>query len=134
MTTPESPLGSVFSGSVWTTLSVPGFHNWPEAPASVKHLRERHRHLFKIKVELGVNHNERQVEFQLLQANLEGFILNEGMFDQGPLGVEFKDRSCESIAQALMGFLIDFYPSCYPYQVTVSEDGESGATLRVDQR
>lgn len=119
-----------FHGSVWTTLDVVGFHNWPEAPTEVSHLRARHRHLFKIRVAVSVDHPERAVEFQLLRANLSGFI--EQNFDLLQLGVEFGTRSCESIAQALIGFLIDFYPGGWPYEVTVSEDGESGATLRAE--
>lgn len=137
---PESPqVINTYTGTVWTTTIMAGFHNWPDAPESVRHLRDRHRHQFHIRVELGVNHAEREVEFQLLQSNLVGFLMQtfegtEAGTEYADLGTEFGDRSCESIAQAIMGFLIDFYPSSDPYEVTVSEDGESGATLRVDQR
>lgn len=126
----QPPATPIFTGSVWTTFETVGFHNWPDAPESVRHLRDRHRHLFHIRVEVGVNHAEREVEFQLLQSNVSGFILET--FKISDLGFEFEDRSCETIAQAIMGMLTDFYPSSYPYEVTVSEDGESGATLRVE--
>lgn len=139
--TPHRYTAPSVTGSVWTTFEVVGFHNWPDAFEEVDHLRSRHRHLFKIRLEVGVSHTERAIEFQALQHNAKGFFFETFAGSKLGLGImlahddfEFHDRSCETIAQALMGFLIDFYPSSDPYEVTVSEDGESGATLRVDQR
>jgi hypothetical protein len=133
---------SKLSSSVWTTLDVVGFHYWPDAPGEVEHLASRHRHLFKIRVGLSVSHADRAIEFQLLKRNTLAFIETE--FGRGnyedhfgsirPVVDEFEfgTKSCEMIAQAIIVFLIDFYPSSYPYEASVSEDGESGAMVRAE--
>lgn len=100
-------------------FTVAGFHCWPDAPMWRAYLRERHRHLFHFEVSLEVRHNERDVEFHDLLTLCQ---------DQYPATMEFGDRSCEAIAEELIGVLKFHYPD-RRMSVGVFEDGEVGAVV-----
>ena len=91
-----------------------GFHSWPEAPDVVSFLRNKHRHLFKIKVGIPVYHNDRQREFFIEQADLNAALDAYNMQDVG---------SCEMLAAHLLN-TIPHASWC-----EVWEDGENGARL-----
>ena len=107
---------------------IPGFHRWKDAPTRRGYLRERHRHLFHIEVELGVRHDDREVEYHDL--------LDWCRARLGQLGVsvgEFGDRSCEAIAETLGEMILEKWPD-RSLAVSVWEDGECGSTVRWETR
>ncbi len=107
---------------VWVKFTEERFHRWPEAPEDGQHghLRSDHRHLFHVEVAVEVTEANRQVSFESLRAKAQ-----DVFEDVVPLHSEL---SCESmallVAQALSLFT-DLDLTC----VTVSEDGESGASV-----
>ena len=105
---------------VFVTLRVAGFHCWPEAPQEVAYLASRHRHLFHVRVEWQVRHEERDVEFHIAQ----GWVRDAFRQRFGEEPVEFGARSCETIATWLHEALLR-----KPVAVEISEDGENGARL-----
>lgn len=116
--------------TVWATAELPGFHRWPGAPDHRAYLRDRHRHLFKLRVEVQVHHDERDIEFHDLSDAMRYWWstwtdgVHEGVAEWGP-------HSCEAIATELSEYLgaqgtLDHRE----WMIEVSEDGESGARLR----
>lgn len=106
--------------TVWTKVALPGFHRWPDAHESRAYLRDRHRHLFEITATCAVSHDERDVEFHDLQDVVRAW--------WGPGVRELGSASCETLARDLLIHLDDL--GLRPVRVDVSEDGESGATVR----
>jgi hypothetical protein len=104
---------------VWVTTRFAAFHRWSDAPQSVAFLREYHRHCFHVKMGVKVGHNDREVEFFTLQGQLGTYI-----------AVHFANKmftySCEDIAEQILRRFDAVY-------VTVSEDGENGATIFNDE-
>ena len=107
---------------IWITFALHGMHRYPDAPEEVAYLRNPHRHLFQFKVSVSVTHDDREVEFHMLQNWCKG------LYAQSILELDFK--SCEMIARDLLGKLVDKYGNQRAYQVEVSEDGECGAVLK----
>lgn len=89
-------------------------HRWPAAAGAVRFLRHPHRHVFHVRAEMAVSHDDRQVEFLGLQRRLEQTCLR--------LKAKALARtwSCEHYARA-----IGMQLGCT--RVEVSEDGENGA-------
>jgi len=92
-----------------------GFHQWLQAPRRREYLAYRHRHLFHVEVACHVDHDDREIEFHDLLDFAE-----QNIEIGGP-------RSCEHMARKLMEKLVAEYNR--PFEVTVSEDGECGATV-----
>lgn len=107
---------------IWVTHRFPAYHRWKEAPGEVKFLRNSHRHMFHVKLTIGVNHDDRDLEFFMLQKNLEMFCLAT-LKNQSDIG------SCEMIAERISLWARLEYPKRSFYQVEVSEDGENGAIV-----
>ncbi len=112
------------STEVYCTLQVEGLHNWPICPfEEVNYLCDPHRHVFHIKTNKKVTHDDRDVEFIMLKHQIESY-LYDTYFDEGLLLVNFKGMSCEMIAKKLIT----------KFNLTrceVSEDGENGAIVSV---
>lgn len=106
------------STRIFVRFTEPGWHRWPAAPDSRAYLRDSHRHLFHYEVSMLVTHDERDVEFHDLIDAARSYV------HLGDLGA----RSCETIARDLLGDLHGEYPDRHVI-VTVSEDGECGATV-----
>ena len=107
---------SQYHRSVFWTLQFPAVHCWPEAGFPVEFLRNPHRHLFKIQCRATVQHNDRDIEFLTQKELMQKFC------DEQWANRDIGRTSCEDIAQILLeAFDVD--------SVTVSEDGENGATL-----
>ena len=102
---------------VFCTLEFEGFHSWPEAPEEVGFLRHPHRHMFQVRAEVEVTHDDRDVEFILLKRRIEQKIQKK--LEEG---AEVSTWSCEMWAKWI---LREF--DCY--RVEVSEDGENGAVV-----
>jgi hypothetical protein len=95
-----------------------GWHHYPNAgqiDPRIAFLELNHRHIFKVTVEISVNHLDRELEFFLVKWNLQQFITESQM----------NHKSCEMIATDILNHLISTYGDDRYYLVTVSEDGES---------
>lgn len=101
---------------VYATTSFEGFHKWPDAPDEVAFLRELHRHRFHVRVEVKVQHDDRQVEFILLQREVDRVI----RFLQAT-----KDVSCWSCER----WARELFAELPLWRCEVSEDGENGAIV-----
>lgn len=113
------------TGSVWATISFAGFHRWPEAVNHRAYLRNLHRHIFEVRGEVSVDHTERQVEFHDLKDALQAAIQRNF-----PNSVATETMSCETMAHIILEYLMGRWSQLDWYEVTVSEDGENGATVR----
>lgn len=114
------------STTVWCKCNFVGFHFWEKAPDEVSYLRSTHRHEFHVLVNVDVNHNDRQVEFHTLKAELK-FLISR---DLDMFRIETaKPYSCETIATLLQKALSAKYSV---KSISVSEDGECGATRYAD--
>lgn len=110
---------------IWVKFSREGIHKYPAAAtdpalASVSWLANEHRHMFHFKVAIEVTHNDRDIEFIILKRWLEN------LYGDGIL--QLNHMSCEMIAEALYEKINARYPG-RAVEITVSEDGENGATL-----
>lgn len=108
---------------IWVTFQKEGMHCYPDAPEGVEFLRHPHRHMFHFKVELEVFHDDRDVEFILFKRELQQ------LYEGGILELDYK--SCEMIADDLATYIMAHYPE-RRITITVSEDGENGATCYYD--
>jgi hypothetical protein len=110
-----------------------GIHCYPAAatdPAlatgdeyDVSFLASPHRHMFHFNVTIQVFHNDRDIEFIQFKRWLEN------LYAGGTLELNFK--SCEMISDDLYEQIAARYPD-RKIIITVSEDGENGATISYD--
>jgi hypothetical protein len=117
---------------IWVTFRKEGIHKYPAAledPAlktgdkyDVSFLGYPHRHIFHFTVAIQVWHNDRDVEFIQFKRWLEGLYSS----DQNILSLDYK--SCEMISDDLYEQIASRYPG-RDIEITVSEDGENGATI-----
>jgi hypothetical protein len=110
---------------IWVTFQREGIHRFPAAAtdanlADVAFLANEHRHIFHFNVSIEVLHNDRDIEFIQFKRWLESLY-------QGTLELNFK--SCEMISDDLYQIIAGRYPG-RDIEITVSEDGENGATIR----
>jgi hypothetical protein len=114
------------STEVYCTLQIEGTHNWPDCPLyEVEYLCDPHRHLFHIKAYKNVRHDDRDVEFIVLKHEILSYFYDE-WFDSTYKLFKFGSMSCEMIAKKLIS---KFNLS----RCEVSEDGENGAIVTVEQ-
>jgi hypothetical protein len=115
---------------IWVTLQKEGIHKYPGADTDpslatgdeydVSFLGYPHRHLFHFRVAIQVFHNDREIEFIQFKRWLEN------SFTNGVLQLNYK--SCEMICDDLYQMIANRYPD-RDIEITVSEDGENGATI-----
>lgn len=106
---------------IWVTWKLHGMHRYPDAPDEVAYLRNEHRHLFFFKVALDVDHDNRELEFHMVQNRCIAFCKYR-------MGLDF--MSCEMMAEKVLDFVADLYGTRRNIEVEVSEDGECGAIVR----
>jgi len=126
----RSAISSKAKRMVWITFRKEGIHMYPAAatdPAlktgdeyDVSFLGTPHRHIFHFKVAIEVFHNDRDIEFIQFKRWLEN------LYSQGTL--ELNHKSCEMISDSLYEVISTRY-SKRDINITVSEDGENGATI-----
>lgn len=92
-------------------------HCWPEAPDEVFYLRSMHRHVFHIDSEIEVGHDNRELEFIMVQHAIDDFLKGKSW--------DFW-TSCETIAKTLAKFIYETYGD-RDIVVAVREDNEHGA-------
>jgi len=56
--------------TIFITTSFEGVHCYPSAPEGVVFLRVPHRHIFGVRVEVEVYHDDRELEFILLKRKI----------------------------------------------------------------
>ena len=108
---------------IWVTFQKEGLHKYPAAATDpklegVSFLGYIHRHIFHFKVEIEVFHDDRDIEFILFKRELEALY---------PSLASLSFKSCEMISDDLSAYIKDKYPN-RDIIITVSEDGENGAT------
>lgn len=107
---------------VFCRTSFEALHRWPEAPDAVNFLRNPHRHMFQLEVQIEVPHSDRAIEFILLKREVDTWVRG--------LPLDLLSKSCEMIAEDLYADLIQEYGEDRRYKITVGEDLlENGATL-----
>lgn len=115
---------------IWVTFRKEGIHKYPAAlddpklktgdEYDVSFLGYPHRHIFHINVGIEVFHNDRDIEFIQFKRFCER-LLSEGV-------VQLNYKSCEMISDDLYHTIASRYPD-RDIHITVSEDGENGATI-----
>ena len=115
---------------IWVTFQKEGIHKYPGADTDpklatgdeydVSFLGYPHRHIFHFKVAIQVFHNDRDIEFIQFKRWLEN------SFRDGVMKLDHK--SCEMISDELYLLIANRYPN-RDIEITVSEDGENGATI-----
>lgn len=123
-------LPRITSRTIFVTFQKEGTHLYPGADTDpklatgdwddVSFLGFPHRHIFHLKVEIAVTHDERDIEFIQFKRWCER------QYSQGTL--QFDGKSCETIANELGLQILSTYPG-RDLSITVSEDNENGATL-----
>ena len=116
--------------TIFVTFQKEGIHCYPAAatdPAlktgdmyDVSFLGTPHRHIFHFNVAIEVFHNDRDIEFIQFKRWLEK------LYSQGTLELDYK--SCEMLSDDLYEQIAKRYPD-RNIEITVSEDGENGATI-----
>lgn len=112
---------------IWITFEFEGIHCYPNAPDEVAFLRDPHRHIFKVKIQLEVFHDDREIEFILFKRFIKDNMKSE----------DCNYMSCENLCDYFNELIITKYegysqPEKHIYGrkmiIDVSEDGENGAT------
>jgi hypothetical protein len=103
-------------------FNVEGYHHYVNAPKQVDFLRNKHRHLFQIRVGYSVMDLDREKEI-FIQQNY----LKEYLHESYGYPCQFNNMSCEMIAQDLLEFILDDGG----VWVEVFEDGLGGARVEV---
>ena len=110
------------------TTQFEGIHYYTNAPEEVSFLRNSHRHIFHVKAEIEVFHDDRELEFILVKR-----AINEYLKDYA---TNLNYKSCEMIAKMIQDFIKQKYPTPKHLErdrfvnVEVWEDGENGAFIR----
>ena len=114
---------------IFVTFQKEGIHAFPAAVSDqystgdeydVSFLAHPHRHIFHFRVAIQVMHNDRDIEFIQFKRWLEN------LYKGGTLELDYK--SCEMISDDLYQQIASRYPD-RDIEITVSEDGENGATI-----
>ena len=120
---------------IWITFQKEGIHKYPAAledpklatgdEYDVSFLGYPHRHTFHFRVCIEVFHDDRDIEFIQFKRWLER--LYSADKSGGVLVLDYK--SCEMICDELAETINEKYPN-RDMEITVSEDGENGATIQ----
>ena len=121
------------ASKIWVTFRKEGLHKYPAAldnpklatggADDVSFLGYIHRHIFHFNVAIEVFHDDRDIEFIQFKRWLES------LYSEGTLELDFK--SCEMICDDLAQQINNKYPG-RKITITVSEDGENGATIEYE--
>lgn len=108
---------------IYVNLQREGIHKYPAAIdlPGVEFLAYPHRHVFHIKAQIQVFHDDRELEFILVKRWIES------LYGNGTL--ELNNQSCEMIARELINAIGSKYGYERKISVDVSEDGENGAIV-----
>ena len=120
--------------TIFVTFQKEGIHKYPAAATDpslatgdeydVSFLATPHRHIFHFNVAIEVFHNDRDIEF----IQFKRWILNLYKATDNSPALELDYKSCEMISDDLYTEIARRYPE-RDITITVSEDGENGATI-----
>lgn len=105
--------------AIKVTTDFEGIHSWPDAPAAVGFLSVPHRHKFFVSLTIAVEHDDRELEFFLVQRELKSWL---------PTTVNLGLMSCEMIAKDILAKAVLKYGQ-REMVCEVSEDGENSAVV-----
>ena len=105
--------------SIVVKTSFEGIHKYADAPQEVEFLRQPHRHLFTIEVEMEVFHVERELEFLIVKRKLNKYLYTK------PFDIL---NSCEQMASQIIDFLIKEFGE-RQIIASVFEDNENGGRV-----
>ena len=118
---------------IWVTFRKEGIHKYPAALTDpslatgdeydVSFLGHPHRHIFHFRVWIGVNHNDRDIEFIQFKRWLEGLYSSA----QDTLSLDYK--SCEMMSDDLYAQISQKYPNREVW-IEIAEDGENGSFIK----
>lgn len=109
------------AATIWVSFQAEGLHCWPGATQRRAYLAHKHRHMFHVRVQTRVEHDDREIEFHDLRAQAQHAFLALGD------GGDFDGQSCEALARRLAEHLSVRHRRWFV--VEVSEDGEFGAVV-----
>lgn len=104
--------------TIIVNTSFEGFHKYDNAPEEVSYLRNMHRHVFHVNVEMEVYHDNRELEFIMVKHTIDEFIQEVFIGTQGV-------QSCEQIGEKICKYLTEQYGE-RKIICTVLEDNENG--------
>lgn len=105
---------------VYVTDVMEFIHQYKNAPDEVAYLRNLHRHLAHIKVQVEVFDDDREIEFIMLKHQVKDFMFR----------VQHETNcSCEQFAKMLLSFIQDRYGKDRDIMITVNEDNENGCEV-----
>lgn len=116
--------------TVIVTTQFEALHSWPGCNLPVVgFLASPHRHIFKVRAEVRVTHNDRAVEFFCLKSDVDGAVaaMMERYVVTGLL--PYLPMSCEMMAEFIFDNLLYDVSA-----VEVWEDGENGARYEVTNK
>lgn len=96
-----------------------GIHKYADAPNEVAFLRDPHRHIFHVCVEMEVFNDDRELEFIMVKHSLESYLQTK------PFGVR---SSCETMAVMICQYLLSIYGD-RKMSCAVLEDNENGGKV-----
>jgi len=105
--------------SLWCTFQFESWHRWPDAPDQFAYLAHPHRHMFHGRAEWPVSGFDREKEFIDLKHQAVAAVNWLTMHN------DTSTWSCEQWAHSIADIL-------KATRVTISEDGENGATVEVE--
>ena len=118
------------TGNAMTSIIVKtkfeGVHKYAQAPEPVKYLREAHRHLFGVEVQMEVFHDDRELEFILVKHAIDSYI--QSNIDEDTKVWMMDTLSCEQVGKDLINFLVHTYGE-REIAVAIMEDDENGAKV-----
>lgn len=114
--------------TVFCKESFEGIHRFDDAQSEVVYLRQPHRHMFGVCIELEVKHDDREVEFIMLKHKLRSWLRQRCVDGVWPMGT----MSCEQLAKLVIDMVSHLYPGRRWVKVTVDEDGENGASVETE--
>jgi len=104
---------------IYVTDVIEFIHQYKDAPEEVAYLRNLHRHLAHIKVQVEVFDDDREIEFIMLKHRLHDYMYS----------IQHESNcSCETFAKTLLAWLQTMYGD-RDMMVTVNEDGENGVEV-----
>lgn len=114
-----------------------GVHFYPNAPDLVQDLKSPHRHLFHIRVQVSVTHDDREIEFWLFKHDIEKAFPFLSVLDDKQKGnyggaIYLGACSCEMIARKIYDYLAEKYQLNKRHTIiSVSEDDNNEGILEV---
>jgi hypothetical protein len=111
-----------FSSTIVVKLEREFIHRYKDAPEDVAFLRQWHRHMLKLEIEIEVSHLDRELEFIMVKRYVNH------LFNMNEIDLTYVEKSCETICKELIELLVKKYGE-RDMVITASEDGENGGRV-----